>query len=107
MPILAMVDPLVGAAGGVIAMCLFGVGPVALIAHFYSRRFFLVTFALTGLFTLFMFLLWLFFALTSSRGANGSIRLVWVGFIFSFGVSLVAGIPAALYRSWRCGQDED
>ena len=102
-----MVDPGAGAGGGLLAMCLFGVGPVALIAHFYSPRFFLVTFGLTGLFTLFVFVLWLFFAITSSRGADGSFRLVWVGFLLSFGVSLVAGIPAALYRSWRCGQDDD
>ena len=96
MPILAMVDPGAGAGGGLIAMCLFCVAPLALIAHFFSRRFFLVAFAAAGVFTLFTFMLWLFFAVTASGRSDGSFRLVWMGFLLSFVASLVAGIPAAL-----------
>lgn len=88
-------------------MCLFGVAPLALIAHFFSRRFFVVTFAAAGLFTIFLFGLWLFFAVTSSRGSDGSFRLVWMGFLFSFVASVVAGIPAVLYRCCLRGQDAD
>jgi hypothetical protein len=95
---LAMIDPAGGAGGGLIALCLFIVAPIALWLHFRIRRYFLVAFLIAVVFTIFVSGLWIFFdAFVPSRRWS-SFPLVWIGFVVSFVVSLAAGIPAILVR---------
>ncbi|HEV7300745.1 MAG TPA: hypothetical protein VGN72_15370 [Tepidisphaeraceae bacterium] len=86
-----------GAAdGGLLALCLFGVAPVALFVHLLVRRFVFVSLVISLVFGLFLLGLWLYF----DAGVPGrrwvSFRLVWVGFIIAMVVSAIAGIPTLL-----------
>ena len=49
---IAMVNPATGAGGALIAICLFFIAPSALILHVFVRRFFLICFSISGIFTL-------------------------------------------------------
>ncbi|MGN6642484.1 MAG: hypothetical protein ACTHKU_05730 [Verrucomicrobiota bacterium] len=93
-----MIDAAGGAGGGLLAMCLFIVAPIALLLHFGVRRFFLVAFLTALVFTLFMLGLWIYFDAFVPGRRWSSFPLVWMGFIVSFIVSLVAGVPAILFR---------
>jgi hypothetical protein len=99
MPILAMIDPAAGIWGTLIFASTCGVGPIALVAHIFSRRYFLVNFASAGVFTILVFGFWLYMSVTSSHSPG--FRYVWTGFLFSLGASFVAGLPIELYRCWR------
>jgi len=102
-----MIDPAVGIWGTLFFVIIFGVGPLALLLHIISRRFFLVTFATAGVFTICVFGFWLYMTATSSHGYSPGFRYVWMGFWWSLGVSFVAGIPVELCRAWRESQDGD
>ena len=87
-----------GGAGGLIAMCLFIVGPIAMALHFASRRFFVVTLLVSAVFALFMFGLWVYFDAFVPERRWDSFPLVWMSFVLAFVVSVLAGVPAILVR---------
>lgn len=93
---LAMIDSGAGAAGGILAFCLFVVGPIALVLHLLIRRFFVVTLIVSAAFTLFELSLWIYFNASVPGRRWLSFQLVWFGMIISLIVSMVAGIPSLL-----------
>jgi hypothetical protein len=107
MPILAMIDPAAGIWGTLFFVTICGVGPLALIAHIVSRRYFLINFTVTGVFTILVFGFWLYMTIKSSRGYSPGFRYVLMGFWWSLWTSFLVGLPFELYRCWRSNQDED
>jgi hypothetical protein len=99
--LVAMIDPGAGAGGGLVALCLFIVAPVALVAHLLARRFILVSLTISLAFGAILLGLWLYFDAGVPARRWLSFRLVWVGFIMALVVSSVAGIPALLVRVLR------
>ena len=93
---IATIDPGAGAGGGLIALCLFVVAPIALVVHLLVRRFILVSLATSCVFALLLLGLWLYFDAGVPERRWLSFRLVWVGSLVALAVSIVAGIPALL-----------
>jgi hypothetical protein len=104
---IAIVDPGMSAGGGVLALCLFVVGPVALVAHGLVRRFVLVSLCVAGAFGLFLLGLWWFLDAGVPARGEASLRLVVVGFVAAVVVSVLAGIPALLARTSRREKPSD
>ena len=102
-----MIDPSVGIWGTLFFVSTFGVGTLALVAHIVSRRYFLINFAVAGVFTILVLGFWLYMTITTSRGYSPGFRYVLMGCWWSLLTSFLVGLPFELYRCWRSGQDED
>ena len=91
----------IGAAGGLVFLCLFLVAPVAFIIHCKVRRFLTVCFALSAGFFSVLFFLWVILDLLDPEAGNRkwvSLPVVLYSFFLAFLLCFGAGIPVAFYR---------
>jgi hypothetical protein len=86
-----MIDAAAG-AGGLLALCVFVVAPIALLLHFWIRRFILISFLIAVAFTLFMLGVWIYFDASVPSRRWSSFPLVWMGFVVSLIVALAPAI---------------
>jgi hypothetical protein len=107
MPIIAMIDPAAGIWGTLFFFSTFGVGSLALIAHIVSRRYFLINFAIAGVFTIFVFGFWIYMTIQSSHGYSPGFRYVLMSAWWSLLTSFLVGLPFEVCRCWRSNRDED
>ena len=95
---LSMVDPTSAAAGGLLGICLFVVGPIALMTHLIVRRYFVVSASIAGICGLMLLMLAKLSADANPNEWDSNLRLVCVGFVAALIVSLVAGLPVLLVQ---------
>ena len=94
----AMIDPTSAAAGGLLAIGLFVVGPVALVTHLIVRRFFAVSASIAGFCGLPLRALAKISAEANPNEWGSHLRLACLGFVAALIVSLIAGIPSLAWR---------
>jgi hypothetical protein len=91
------------AASGVIFMCLFWVGPCALVLHFVVRRYLVAALTVSGALALFLTSVWLYYMFFDRHQApKGTyiveLEILGLGCLLSF---MVSGLPALLFRFFR------
>lgn len=99
MPMIAMIDPGAGAGGGLLVLSLVVVFPISISLHLYSRRFFVVCASVTCGFTLLLLALWMYLDAGVPERGSASFRLVWLGFLLSLAMSILAGVIVWLVRA--------
>ena len=96
--LIAMVNPVGGAAGGLVFLVLFGVGPISLIIHLASRRFVLTSLGVSGAFTLSLLLMVVIFDWNVPERLYLSLHLVFVGGILCLVMTFLTGLPVLFVR---------
>lgn len=96
---LAQIDPGAGVPAGVVILCVFIVGPLALVLHFVLRRFRLVVGVSTAAFAVF-----LVGGFLADRGPKESTdywvfsKVFLLGLVASLLISCLAGVPLLVAR---------
>ncbi len=87
--------------GGLLFVCIVVVGPVALIAHLHSRRYAMVSLMIPTAVSAVLGGLWLLFNVLDPASGDRKwhdLLIIRHGFVFSFIVTLLAGIPSLMVQ---------